>query len=78
MQLEATRQINTCSSKLHAAGNRMVAFLFCFVFLFVCCCCCCCCWFFFVFLFVCFFAFPSYISGVHHFGVRFFAYVTVF
>ena len=23
-------------------------------------------------------AFPSYISGVHHFWVRFFAYVTVF
>ena len=27
--------------------------------------------FFFCFLFVCFFAFPSYISGVHHFWVRF-------
>ena len=29
-------------------------------------------------LFVCFFAFPSYISGVHHFLGEIFAYVTVF
>ena len=34
--------------------------------------------FYYYYYYFFFFAFPSYISGVHHFWVRFFAYVTVF
>ena len=43
----------------HLSAIRAYPVLF-----FFCCCCCCC-------FFVCFFSFPSYISGVHYFGVRF-------
>ena len=48
-------------------------FLFLFLFFFVCFFFC-----FVLFCFVFFFAFPSYISGVHHFLGEIFAYVTVF
>ena len=53
-------------------GGSFVCFFFVVFVLFVCLFCFCCFFFLFFFLVVFFFfAFPSYISGVHHFWVRF-------